>query len=775
MQISSSIPMFNMSGLSPISFSAAAPADKAADASVCPVESYSGFQPSIAGSELPDLKEMIGILKKDGGFMFPSDADSLKAMASLAGKPLTDAEIRDARKHLKEIRTSTISSAPLDTNAPQIQWANMAEASVSEAASAIKLMSKQIGLEKILTEHPYGISGVQKAYFENSDVSPAEMSKVIASANDLASSDSVKIKGGSSVAPLMRGDIWKTKMSLLDKAVRHPVGNDKKPVEIDAEYYELASEEMLSKLAKAASKGAVVKVVMDPGQIQQTGTGIYDASSIAVRLSSFERLTRNQNPENMAVALYPVNEKLGRSGEIMHRKILRVGDEVVFGGMNANLGSNENVDFAMRLAGTAASEIGGMFAEDAEFSAGKGIKDVYGSRLDILSDSSKTVTMSRQGMEALFSALYSEKAGLTGKESQAVRIRKLIAAAENAGVDLDSVAEFPIKGKNGKIDFTAVERYFSGSGKSTIALKPYGRKLLNMAIRETFEKSSYKENVRNLKNSELPSANLPEGHPATVKAAVASESIDRQAILINAIDSAEKFIKISSFVLTEGIADVLIEKQKEMDAAGRPFEIEVVLDPGIYGYGGTPNEEGYKALEDAGIKVKWNLLERTTNKHDRKNHSKMMLTDKALLTGSTNFSSKGLRDNWEAGAVVYFDESDKKSVAARDKVEKYFDRMFSRESVGVDTHKAAEAKFAGYKGADRDVLIEKARNKVIREFCGKIELYERQSAAYIGIMSPELGTKDGIKGYEALDRLDDEYIDKMRANISSWKAIQSYQ
>lgn len=767
MQISSSLPLSGSFEASQVRSRSA----KSAESGGEPVDSFErGFD---SKANVPGLKTMLQLLKKDSSFSFPPDSKSLKRMAGLAGKPLSGAELKEAKQHLKEIRQEmTGSGKAADPNEPKVQWLNLAESEVAGAAAGIKEMSRKLAMDSVKSSLPDSRPSVAgDAYFLNSDVPAGEMKRVYEALNELKSPDSSMISDGNSATPLMRGDIWKTKMSLLDEAVKNPVKNGV-PVEIDAEYYELASDEMIGKLSKAASGGAHVKVVMDPGQFQNLGGGVYDASSIANRLSSFEKLKRGQNPENMAVTFYPVNEKLGGSAEIMHRKIFRVGEDVVFGGMNANKGSNENVDFALKMNGSAATKIGEMFAEDASYSAGKKMSDVYGDRTDILSDSSKTVVMSRYGIDSLISAAFAEKAGLDGTESSGERISKLSAAASAEGFNLSDIANFVDLDSNGKVEGTDVEKYLNGLGKSSVELKPEGRKLLMKLMNGAFSESCSADNVKNLKNAEPPEGKLPKGVKGTMKAAVASESVDRQAILLDTIDSAEKFIKISSFVMTEGIADVLIAKKKDMEAAGKPFDIEVVMDPGVYGYGGTPNEEGYKALEDAGIKVKWNLLERSSNDHDRKNHSKMMVTDKAVMTGSTNFSSKGLRDNWEAGTVVYFDKDD--SNGARKAIVEDFDRMFSRDAVSVDTRRVAQERFKGYKGADKDVLVEKQRNKVIREFCGKIESYERQSAYYIGANSPELGTSSDVKGYEALDKLDDKYIDKMRSELSIWKDIKSY-
>ena len=103
------------------------------------------------------------------------------------------------------------------------------------------------------------------------------------------------------------------------------------------------------------------------------------------------------------------------------------------------------------------------------------------------------------------------------------------------------------------------------------------------------------ENQQRLLRNDLPSDQA--NGADTV--AVGDSPVERQALLLHAIDSADKSIKVSAFVLNEDIARLLAEKKERMQAEGKPFEVQVVLDPGVYGYGGTPNEKGFQMLEDA--------------------------------------------------------------------------------------------------------------------------------------------------------------------------------
>ncbi len=723
--------------------------------------------------DVPDLRSIIKTVNKDGSFSFPSDKESLENMASLSGKPLSADEISVAKKHLKEIKETIVSENNTNPNEPKLQWINLAESSIKASAQDIKAESRSIAWDKVRASYKGDISPVYEKYFKTSGVSPAEMLKILEISDDLSSDNSKMKLEGNNVFPLMRGNIWRTKMSLLDEVAKNPIGKDGKPVEVDAEYYELSSHEMIDKLRNAAKAGATVKVVMDPGQLQYISSGIYDASAVASKIGSMEELKRGLPAENMSATFYPIQQKLGGSGEIMHRKIFRVGEEVVFGGMNANKGSNENVDFAMKISGSAANKIGSMFAEDAKYSAGKSMVEVYGSRLEPLLNKHKTVMISREGIESILSASFAEKAGLNGSETHDEKIDKLIAAADKAGVDLGKIASFPNK-KTQSHDAgnKRVAEFLKSKNKAKIKLHDDGKRLMMNAIKGVFDSNNSSKNVKNLKNAVPPEGKIIGKNASSEVVAVAGTGEERQGVLLNAINSAEKYIKVSCFVMTKDIADVLVEKKKAMEEQGKPFDIEVVMDPGIYAFGATPNEEGYKTLEDAGIKVKWNLLERSSNQHDRKNHSKLMITDKMLLTGSTNFSSKGLRDNWEDSDIVYFNENSKESLANQKLVTDEFDKMFSRQAVSVDTIRLANEEFKDYDGVDKEVLKDKFRNTAIRKMCGKIETYEKMSATYIAGHRPE-NVPDEFGGYDLLDTLDDDYIDKMREDLHIWKDIKA--
>ncbi len=736
------------------------------------------FQDAPQPSGLPDFKALLKLMKtKD--FVFPSDKKSLEKMASLSGQPLTQKELVEARKELsgfiqdaRETGEAGRVGKTKKVSPPSVQWANLAEASVKDSLESIKRVSRDIGWEKVVGPNAKDIPATYEKYFKSTSVPIDEMKQVLAVREDLNSPDSKMKLKGNNITPLMREEIWETKMELLDKAIKNPVKNGK-PVEINAEYYEMSSSDMIDRLTAASSKGAKVSVVMDPGTLSYVSKDTFDATSLAVRSATVEKLLRGQEDNDMSVALFPVKERLGSRSEIMHRKLFRVGEDVVFGGMNANRGSNENVDFAMKINGPAATKVGEMFREDAQGSAGKSVEQIYGNQMELIRDKNKDVMLSQWGFEGLLSSRFSESAGLTGNETREQQIDKLIEAAGKDGFELNKFADFSDLNKDGEIDSGDVRTFLLAKNKIPMFLNDEGKEFLASTIEKNIDRINSGKNISGLSDITPPDGKIPRGQKANDVVAVGSEGFERQALLLESISSADKFVNISAFVLNKDLAGLLVEKKKEMESQGKQFDVKVVMDPGLYGYGGTPNEEAYKILEDAGVDVKWNLLERSVSGHDRKNHSKLIFTDKMLMTGSTNFSSKGLRDNWEANDIVYFNEDDPSSIAKQQSVIDKYDTMFEREAIGIDTLEAAKAQYAGYKGADKELLVDQYRNKVIREACRTIENYEMQSASYIAQKSPDLVRNAGESGgYDILNSMTEEDVDVMRESLSTWHTLQ---
>ena len=628
------------------------------------------------------------------------------------------------------------------------------------------------------------ISSTYKAYFTHSDVAISEMREVVATAKDLANPDSTRRIHGNQVDALPRDRIWSTKMELLDGAVKEPVRNGR-PLEVDAEYYELSSSQYIDKLNQAAAGGAHVRVLIDSGRLSPGPDGSNDGSSLAGRLNTLAQL-QDGSPAGTpkpAVSLFANKEVLGARTDLMHRKLLRVGDDVVFGGMNANQGSGENVDFAMKIKGPATSHFVDTFRRDIDLSAGKSDEAIFGTQLHDLRLKTADVRLDRGGMRDFVSALSVGGAGTTqGDDTQ--RLRAQLDTLQQRGIDVTRLAKFSDANGDGKIDRTDVESALTFSQDSHGGHTPLtfeGRALLADQLAARAERTRDKDNVAALRDVSTPATDAPKTADDTL--AIADNKVERQAAVLQAIDGAQRYVKVSAFVVTKDVAAALIDKRDQMRAQGKPFDVQVVLDPGLYGYGGTPNSAAYKMLEDNGVEVKWNLLDRTDPGHDRKNHSKLLITDQALVAGSTNFSKKGLRENWEMSDVTWFGEN-ADSRARQKQVVDDFDRAWQHDAIGIDTRHLADAKFAGQSGEDLAVRKDGYRDQLLTTFLRGIEGYEREAGTAIQAEAGKPDTQAQVQaleshgiahGYAVLDSVGTDRLQAIRESRPAYHKLLQLQ
>jgi phosphatidylserine/phosphatidylglycerophosphate/cardiolipin synthase-like enzyme len=709
--------------------------------------------------------------------------DSVEELRNAKGFKASEKELREISRELKVIHGDLKGQPASEEALKRGEWVNLAQAGVKASLDEMTRTRRGIQWDKMTGGMETKPSSIYETYFKETNVPVAEMREVLQLTNELHQPGSPLKIGGNDVKPLMRGDIWAAKMNLLDRAIENPVQNGK-PVEIDAEYYEMTSPEVIGRLRKAAEGGARVRVLLDPGHLASAGKDGFDATSLAVRASTVSTLMQGMEDRDMAVTLFPNKDKLGGRDEIMHRKIFRVGETVVFGGMNANTGSGENVDFAMSIDGPATRRFGEIFKDDIEASKGSNLQQIYGSQMDLLRNDERPVTLSRFGFESLLSSMVGKEAGVTGEESREERTARLINAAKKAGISPYSLGDFEDLDKDGRISSVDVQSFLLGKGKETVALSESGRKALADVVESTVAMTGGDRNVEALGRVDPPEGKLKEGAKGSDVLSVGNSSVERQALVLDAIGSAERFIKISAFVLNDDMAKLLIEKKKEKEGKGESFDIQVVMDPGMYGYGGSPNEPAYKRLEDAGINVKWSLLDRTNPEHDRKNHSKLIITDQMILTGSTNFSEKGLRKNWEVNDVSYFVEGDPDSEKKLAAVTGQYDRMWEREAIGISTRAAAERRLAGYTGDDGAVRLDKERSRIIRDSLRTIESFEKEMGARIQKEGSRRDLHDAVarrvadgenEGYALLNSFSDSQIDAMRRSVPSWNRLMELQ
>ncbi len=608
-------------------------------------------------------------------------------------------------------------------------------------------------------------------FFETGRTPIGEMKEVLKIADELQDPHSSRRIHGNKLELLSRGEVWQTKMGMMESAAANPT-KDGKPVNVDAEYFELADPGAIEKLGRAAKGGGNVRVLIDSGRLQADGE-MLDATSLANRLNTVTGLETGSRGK-AGVQFFANQEVLGSRGDLMHRKLLRVDDKVLFGGMNANAGSGENVDNAMTMEGPAARTQVEGFQRDLDRSQGRDVAAIFGTQLEDLR-TKDNISVTPQGVLSLL-----EAAGKKAPQGNRRREERIDAAMESAsyqGIRASDLVNIPDKDKNGAVS-EAEEKAWLMGGRGSVQLTEQGRHFLADGLEAAVGRMNGKANLDRLQASELPSDRVV----GTDTVAVGDTGPERTAMVLHAIDSAKERVDIEAFVVSEEVARALVDKRDRMAAEGKPFDARVVLDPGMYGYGGTPNEKGYRYLEDHGIPVKWAVLDRTDPHHDRKVHAKLMVTDQLMLTGSTNFSSKALRANHELSDIVYFGDDDK-SRAKQAELRTDFDHLWNREAVGINTHDLAEQKFAETPpGPERDLLVERFRNKTMRGFIMGVENYEKAIGKQIEGMvhgDPSLAynveqrVRNGeARGYATMELIGDDKLLSMRESTPAYQVLQ---
>jgi len=559
----------------------------------------------------------------------------------------------------------------------------------------------------------FGPLATVAAYLAYNPAPNKRLTALVEQMQQLESGQSPLLLEGNQARPVHQEKLWQTKLTMLEEAAAAAKAGN--PPEIDVQYFEMTSSSFVGRLARAAEAGCRVRINIDPSRPREVEAADVSVDDSPRKLRALLQILNIPNAD-VAISIFPVAEELGNVQQLMHRKLLRVGEKVLFGGMNANEGSGENFDTGYLVEGPAARKLIEGFQADVALSAGSTPLQVYGQKL---------MDNFEEGMVGLTPhGLATTLDIITGPSPAGTRIpakptlAELEALAAKANLKLSSL-----------VDEETLMHQLQYNSTRPMELKPKGKKMLKELMTTAFEKTCDPQNLKRLKEMDLPQGKAD----GDIKMAVGSSSEEREALILQAIASAEKFCYVPTFVITKAMAKALIARRDELAAQGKSLDVRVVADAGMYGFGGTPNEEGYLALEDAGIPVRWSLLTRAMSTHDRKIHAKQVLTDKVELIGSTNLSNKGVRDNWELSGLVYFDEAKADSIAARTDGVERFERLWAHESISLNTQAAAKLLENPALGA------EESRKKAIRTFLGMIANYETQTAKTIDTMMSEPG------------------------------------
>lgn len=725
-------------------------------------------------------REKLAQVLKESGSHFQVDGVQ-DAIVRMKAMKATLGEEKKVQKVLSSVK-GYHKALHTEPNSPQkrkkIEPVHLTLMDIDAAKTRMEDMRGELQWEKIEKAAGTENSPYFKTYFMASNVPMKEMVEALKLARGLREGKAEQIVQGNHVTPLKRELIWATKMWLLDQAIANPIKNGK-PVEIDMEYYELTSPQLIEKARNAAKAGAKVRILFDAGRLRADANSTKDASELARRLQSLLFLMEGMEGKDLGVTLFANKKVLGARDELMHVKLFRVGDSVIFGGMNGNTDSGENVDFASVVRGPAATALVESLKQDVDLSREASVEEIYGSQLDELKENDNMVISNFGALSFLGAILYKKVNPLNYKSRQSYVDALLKAAEEQAaenGKHLTDYAEFPDLNGDGKVNDDDVKVFLMDENRQMVPITKEGRELLAEEIKAVVERTRDRKNADALGDITPPS----EGTKGNDTMIIAGTPAERQALVLHAIDTAEKFIKISSFVLTEPLARVLIQKYNEMKKQGKEFTVQVTLDPGLYEYGGSPNEAGFAPLENSGIPVKWVLLDRSNPYHDRKNHSKLMITDKMLISGSTNFSTKGLRRNWEESAALLFDEKSPESLRIRDTAVADFDHLFNSESVGINLQKASDIQFEGVTSKDLPLRIKEFQAYLLRNLIGKIEQYEIQVGKKVqeAISPPdvekkveELEAKGISRGYAIFMTLGEEKLQQIRESTPQWKEL----
>ncbi|MBT9588518.1 hypothetical protein IV102_34595 [bacterium] len=631
---------------------------------------------------------------KQNGDLTPTDLDALSefTVAAQAARKAMEQKFKT-----DETRPTSVQRKKMQALDAYLETGNKVREAYLEATSRAAVQA--------LAGASFGPLATVAAYLAWNPASEKRITGLVDQMRQLESGESPLLHAGNHVKPVHQEKLWQTKLNMLEEAVTMAKAGN--APEIDVQYFEMTSSSFVGRLAKAAAAGCRVRINVDPSRPRQVEAADVSVDESPRKLRALLQLMAVPNAD-VAISVYPVAEELGSVQQLMHRKLLRVGEKVLFGGMNANEGSGENFDTGYLMEGPAARTLIEGFQADVAISSGSTPVQVYGEKL-MENFEDGMVGLSPHGLATTLDIIAGPSPAGTRISSKPT-LDELESLAGKAELKLSSL-----------VDEETLHHQLQYRSTKPMELKPKGKKMLHELMTRAFEKTGSEDNLKKLTQMDLPLGKA-EG---AVTVAVGSSSEEREALILQAIASSEKFCYVPTFVITKAMARALIARRDELAQHGKTLDVRVVADAGIYGFGGTPNEEGYLALEEAGVPVRWATLTRAMSDHDRKIHAKQVLTDKMELVGSTNLSNKGVRDNWELSGLVYFNESQPESVAAQQDGVERFEKLWQNESMTLDTRAAAKLLDNTALGSDE------ARKKAMRTFLGMIQNYEVQSAKLV--------------------------------------------
>lgn len=674
---------------------------------------------------------------------------------------------RSFAKEVREERRDMRKRAPGGYRDPKVAAAlvplNVFETKMNKLTEAHRLTSAKAAVAAA-SGASFGAANVVTAYHAYANLPKSGLNHLVSA---MESEPGKLAFAGNKVEQVHQENLWRSMTNLLDEGTASAKAG--KPVEVNAQYYELTSQVILGKLADNAAAGNKVRVNVDPGHLLPYKGTTLDADDLPDKLRGLLQLA--DAPGDVAISMYPVNRNLGSGTDLMHRKGLRVGDKFLLSGMNANGGSGENIDAGYVIEGPASRKLVQNFSRDVQNSKDSTLVDLYGDK-GINGLLERDVRMGRRGLVGLADAL-DGPAPAGSEPARPQTYGQLQGYFKDRGFDLDKFIDLPPDEKGPHLDNAIAEN-------RALPLSDYGKRRLNDLIKLVHKEVHSPENQKRLDDITPPS-DAPKG---TSVVSLADTPTEREQLLLQSINEAEKFIYMPAFVITRPVAAALAAKAKDMKTAGKEIDIKVLADPGIYPDGGTPNSWGVKFLEDNDIPVRWAALPRTGH-HDRKVHAKELLTDKSDFVGSTNFSNKGLRENHEHSGAIQFNPDDPLSVRQQQQAKASFEELWNNFSVESNSLATAQQWKKNYQGADKEYQIEDARGSAIRKAIRGIDTYEKESGKWVGSQIESLqlagkvkelmgqGYDDGNAKLKALREAmgPDEFLQGLH-NLPSYQALK---
>lgn len=519
---------------------------------------------------------------------------------------------------------------------------------------------------------------------------------------------------GNAIEQVHREILWKT----LDNFASEALDKAKKGEnpQFYLQYYELTSQNYLGRIRDVAEAGGSVRINVDPGRLsfpeKDSKGSIFRADGIVRKNRAVLQMAKVSG--DIAFSFYPADQELSGTNPLMHRKFMRLDDKVLASGMNANEGSGENVDAGYIVEGPASERLNKNFLTDLEVSAKTKPEALWGENFEEKFAKSR-ISLSIDGISNLFDGL--NEVSEIGSDVIPKGESELKGLFKKSGYDIKTFFE--------EDEQNVTARLLKGEN---VPLSETGRGAMVELLKKSHQATQSESNIQKLtKEVSAPSGEVK----GSSKIYVASEPVEREALLLKAIGDAEKFVYIPGFVVTRAVSAALKARSNELEAEGKTLDVRVIADPGIYPGGSTPNSYGVKMLEDLDLPVKWARLTRT-NSHDRKLHAKQLLTDKGEIVGSTNFSTQGMRRNWESSVYIELDSSDKDDRHRLEYSKHEFEEMWTHRAVGFHTVEHSEKLNRNQPAELMPFFKESSRNYVIKQTIRGIENYEKKTAKWVG-------------------------------------------